>query len=173
MRGKQAINFVKLKRTLRTKFVNAVLVNVYNNYCLICINQYFSRYFENKAYNFFEQHWTFCVHQSFLSFSHHLTLAIARLTFQMMGPHNLIGSSRSVKILEAALGSSSSGSKAYFLFKVHNLASSGSVRPSTAIWLASCLCGHICEIKNTFWCCDHSWSEGKWKLVFFAELRNS
>ena len=69
----------------------------------------------------------------FLSFSHHLTLAIARLTFQMMGPHNLIGSSRSVKILEAAPSSSSSGSKAYFLFKVHNLASSGSVRPSTAM----------------------------------------
>ena len=65
MRGKQAINFVKLKRTLRTKFVNAVLVNVYNNYCL-CINQYFSRYFENKAYNFFEQHSLLCSSKFFI-----------------------------------------------------------------------------------------------------------
>ena len=99
MRGKQTTNFV----CLRTKFVNAVLVNVYNNYCL-CINQNFSRYFENKAYNFFEQHSLLCSSKFFLSFSHHLTLAIARLTFQMMGPHNLIGSSRSVKIIRSCPG---------------------------------------------------------------------
>mgnify|MGYP007058644958 CR=1 FL=1 len=85
----------------------------------------------------------------FLSFSHHLTVAIARLTFQMMGPHNLIGSSRSVKIFEAASGSSSSGSKAYFLSKVHNLASSGwsGRQQQWAIWLGSRILD-TCEIKN-------------------------
>ena len=130
--------------------MNAALVNVYNNYCL-CINQYFSHYFENKAYNFFEQHSLLCSSKFFLSFSHHLTVAIARLTFQMMGPHNLIGSSRSVKIFEAASGSSSSGSKAYFPSKVHNLASSGwsGRQQQWAIWLGSRVLD-TCEIKNTF-----------------------
>ena len=58
----------------------------------------------------------------------------------MTGRHDLIGSSRSVEIFAAALGSSTSGSKAYFLFKLHDPTSgeSGSQQQLTTR-LSSCI----------------------------------
>ena len=55
----------------------------------------------------------------FSSFSHDLTLAIVGSSFQLKGPHDLIRSSRSIEIFAVFPSVSTSGSKAYFLFKLH------------------------------------------------------
>ena len=69
-----------------------------------------------------------------------LTLPIVGSTFQMTGRHDLIGSSRSVEIFAAALGSSTSGSKAYFLFKLHDSTSGESGRQQQLTTrLSSCI----------------------------------
>ena len=64
----------------------------------------------------------------------------------MTGRHDLIGSSRSVEIFAAALGSSTSGSKAYFLFKLHDPTSGESGRQEQLTTrLSSCILD-MCEI---------------------------
>ena len=58
----------------------------------------------------------------------------------MTGRHDLIGSSRSVEIFAAARGSSTSGSKAYFLFKLHDPTSGESGRQQQLTTrLSSCI----------------------------------
>ena len=89
-----------------TKFVNAVRVHVYN--CL-CLYRYFSRFsLQTKHATFFSSIawllWLQCS-SKILSFYHYLTLPIVGSTFQLTGRQDLIGSSQSVKIFAAALGS--------------------------------------------------------------------
>ena len=97
-------------------FVNAILVDVYN---FLRVYRYFSGYSLRTKHTTFLSSTASFVHRSF-SFSHHLTLPKVGSTFQMTGRHDLIGSSRSVEIVEAASGSSTSSSKSYFLFKLHD-----------------------------------------------------
>ena len=113
-----------IKDTL-AKSESAVLVDVYH--CL-CVYRYFSRsLFENEAFNIFEQP-AFLCSSKFLSFSHDLNLPIVGSAFQLTGGHDLIGSSRSVEIFAASPSRSTSGSIAYFLFKLHDLTSGESSR---------------------------------------------
>ena len=105
---------------------------------------------ENEAYSIFEQHilLSFLCSSKFLSFPHDLTLPIVGSTFQMTGRHDLIGSSRSVEIFAAALGNSTSGSKAYFLFKLHDPTSGESGRQQQLTTrLSSCILD-MCEDEN-------------------------
>ena len=88
------------------KFVNAVLVHLYN--CL-CMYRYFSRFsLQTKHATFFSSiAWLLLLQcSSILSFYHDLTHPIVGSTFQLTGRHDLIGSSQSVEIFAAALGSS-------------------------------------------------------------------
>ena len=63
----------------------------------------------------------------------------------MTGRHDLIGSSRSVEIFAAALGSSTSSNKAYFLFKLHDPTSGESGRQQQLTTrLSSCILD-MCE----------------------------
>ena len=123
-------------------FVNAILVDVYN---FLRVYRYFSGYSLRTKHTTFLSSTASFVHRSF-SFSHHLTLPKVGSTFQMTGRHDLIGSSRSVEIVEAASGSSTSGSKSYFLFKLHDLTSGESGRQQQLTTrLSSCIldmCGH-------------------------------
>ena len=67
-------------KTHSKKFVNAVLVYVYN---YLCVYRYFSRYSENKACNIFQQRsllWLQCS-SKFSSFYDDLTLPIATRQF--------------------------------------------------------------------------------------------
>ena len=92
-----------------------------------------------------------------LSISHDLTLPLVGLTFQLTRGHDLIGSSRSVKIFVASPSRSTSGSKAYFLFKLHDLKSGESSRQQqlttrfssywTCVWTVRDL---LCPIKRRF-----------------------
>ena len=76
----------------------------------------------------------------FLSFSHDLTLPIVGSTFQLTDRHDLIGSSRSVEIFAASPSCSTSGGKAYFLFKLHDPTSRESGRQQQlTIRLSSCI----------------------------------
>ena len=93
------------------KLENVVLVDVYN--CLY-VYQYFSRY---EVYTFFEQH-SLLFSSKLFSFSHNLTIPIVGSTFELTGLYDLIGSSGSVEIF--VVPSSTAGSKAYFLFKLHD-----------------------------------------------------
>ena len=101
--------------------------------------------FENEAYNIFL---AFCYPCSwkFLSFSHDLTLPIVGSTFQLTGRHDLIGSSRPDRIVTirrdicSFSGSSTSGSRAYFLFKLHDPTSGESGRQQQLTTrLSSCI----------------------------------
>ena len=117
-------------------FVNAVLVHVYN---FLRVYRYFSPYCLRTKHATFLSSTASFVHRSF-SFSHHLTLPKVGSTFQMTGRHDLIGSSRSVEIFEAASGSSTSGSKSYFLFKLHDPTSGESGRQQQLTTrLSSCI----------------------------------
>ena len=126
--------------------MNAVLVDVYN---FLCVYRYFSRYSLRTKHAIFLSSTASFVHQSF-SFSHHLTLSKVGSTFQTTGRHDLIGLSRSVEIFEAAPGSSTSGSKAYFLFKLHDPTSGESGRQQQLTTrLSSCILD-MCECLKTF-----------------------
>ena len=116
--------------------MNAILVDVYN---FLRVYRYFSRYSLTTKHTTFLSSTASFVHRSF-SFSHHLTLPKVGSTFQMTGRHDLIGSSRSVEIFEAASGSSTSGSKSYFLFKLHDPTSGESGRQQQLTTrLSSCI----------------------------------
>ena len=68
----------------------------------------------------------------------------------MTSRQDLIGSSRSVEIFAAALGSSTSGSKAYFLFKLHDPTSGESGRQhQLTTRLSSCILD-MCDEKCQF-----------------------
>ena len=126
-------------------FVNAILVDVYN---FLRVYRYFSSYSLRTKHTTFLSSTASFVHRSF-SFSHHLTLPKVGSTFQMTGRHDLIGSSRSVKIFEAASGSSTSGSKSYFLFKLHDPTSGESGRQQQLTTrLSSCILDMCVESMN-------------------------
>ena len=127
-----------------------MLVDVYH--CL-CVYRYFSRLlFENEAFNIFEQPASLCS-SKFLSFSHDLTLPIVGSTFQLTGRHDLIRSSRSVEIFAASPSSSTSGSKAYFLFKLHDPTSGESGRQQQLTTrLSSCTLDMCVKFTSAFFC---------------------
>ena len=80
--------------------------------------------------------------------------SIVGSTFQMTGRHDLIGSSRSVEIFAAAPGSLTSGSKAYFLFKLYDSTSGESGRQQQfTTRLSSCIldmCAGIVPVPLKF-----------------------
>ena len=116
-------------------FVNAVLVDVYN-FLRVYRYRYFSRYSLRTKHTTFLSSTASFVHRSF-SFSHHLTLPKVGSTFQMTGRHDPMGSSRSVEIFETA---STSGSKSYFLFNLHDPTSGESGRQQQLTTrLSSCI----------------------------------
>ena len=131
-----------IKDTL-AKFENAVLVVVHH--CR-CVYRYFSR-LKNEA--FLRSTASLCS-SKFLSFSHDLTLPIVRSSFQLTGRQDLIGSARSVEIFAASPSCSTSGSKAYFLFKLHDPTAGESGRQQQlTIRLSSCILD-MCEIARKY-----------------------
>ena len=132
------------------KFVNAVLVCIYN--CL-CAYRYFSRYsLKTKNATFFSSiaFWDFSVNRSFYLSITTWHFQLSGRFFQMTGCHDLIGSSRSVEIFAAALGSSTSGSKSYFNFRLYDSISSESSRqqqiddPTHFMYI-----GHVVGVVNS------------------------
>ena len=123
-------------------FVNAVLVDLYS---FLHVYRYSRRYSLRTKHTTFLSTTASFVHRGF-SFSHHLTLPKVVSTFQMTSRHDLIGSSRSVEIFEAAWGSSTSGSKSYFLFKLHDPTSGESGRQQQLTTrLSSCILD-MCDV---------------------------
>ena len=90
-------------RTHSQKFVNAVLVYVYN---YLCVYRYFSRY------SLKTKHATFFSSVASCDFSVHRSLYLSMTIWHFQLP----------------LGSSTSGSKGYFLFKLHSSTSGESSR---------------------------------------------
>ena len=136
-----------------TTFVNAVLVDVYN---FLGVYRYFSRYSLRMKHTTFLSSTASFVHRSF-SFSPHLTLPKVGSTFQMMGCHDLIGSSRSVEIFEAASDSLTAGSKSYFLFNLHNPTSGELGRQQQlTTQLSSCILDMCGGVNLPQLCAHHS-----------------
>ena len=132
-------------KDILAKFENAVLVHVYH--CR-SVYRYFSRLlFKNEV--FLRSTASLCS-SMLLSFSHDLTLPIIRSTFQLTGCHDLIGSVRSVEIFATSPSCSTSGSKAYFLFKLHDPTAGESCRQQQLpIRLSSCILD-MCEIARKY-----------------------
>ena len=126
-----------------------MLVDVYHCGFLY---RYFSRLlFEKEA--FLRSTASLCS-SKFLSFSHDLTLPIVRSTFQLTGRHDLIWSARSVEIFAASPNCSTSGSKAYFLFKLYDPTSGKSdrqLRPDSVYvyWTNMCPLSAILTSRKT------------------------
>ena len=115
-----------------------MLVDVYH---YLCVYRYFSRLlFEKEAFNTFEQRSVPVFIEVFIFLSRPDS-SYSRVDFSTHGStFQLIGSSRSVEIFAASPSSSTSGSKAYFLFKLHDPTSGESgreqqltTRPSSCI----------------------------------------
>ena len=155
--------------------MNAILVDVYN---FLRVYRYFSRYSLTTKHTTFLSSTASFVHRSF-SFSHHLTLPKVESTFQMTGRHDLIGSSWSVEIFEAASGSSTSGSKSYFLFKLHDPTSGESGRQQQLTTrLSSCILD-MCELapatcrERMFYESKESMSHESWVNETHSQYSNN